>query len=179
MNGNDLLDSANHEADLVWSRYNAMVVADTIFIAAIAAITQNTCLAFAGSCVGILLTAIWWILTSAGWALSHAMLNAAGENPTTSVRVYHDWCNRVWRDCYADPIWWLAHMVIGLFYFVYGGLTVYFAGQLFGSTCWAVITIGVPALLLLSGMLYLSLVKFSVGLRVPPNPPLRPPAAGR
>ena len=118
MKDDDLLDFAGHEADIIWSRYNAMVVADTIFIAAIAAITENTCLAFAGSCVGIILTAIWWIVTSAGWSLSHAMLHAIGNEGKaagTPLGVYQAWCSRVWPGCYADPIWWLAHAVIGLF----------------------------------------------------------------
>ena len=165
MKDDDLLDFAGHEADIIWSRYNAMVVADTIFIAAIAAITENTCLAFAGSCVGIILTAIWWIVTSAGWSLSHAMLHAIGNEGKaagTPLGVYQAWCSRVWPGCYADPIWWLAHAVIGLFYLVYAALAVYFGGLLFGSPFLALITMGLAALILLCAMLYLSLVRFSV-----------------
>lgn len=183
MDNDDLLAFASHEADLIWSRYNAMVVADTIFIAAIAAITTNTGLAFAGSCVGIILTAIWWILTSAGWALSHAMLDAIGQGDTgtnkTPVRVYQDWRSRVWPRCYADPIWWLAHAVIGMFYLVYAALAVYFGRLLFGSTFCALTTIGLAALLLLCAMLHISRVRLSVGSGERPDPPIQPAGSAR
>lgn len=177
MDENELVGFASHEAELIWSRYNAMVVADTIFIAAIAAIAKDKSWAFGGACAGILLTAIWWLLTSAGWSLSHAMIYAIDGQPQGPIRVYQQWRNRVWR-YYADPIWWLAHAVIGLFYVVYATMAVYFAGKLFASVC-AMITTASAAVLLLLGIISATFRRFSVDQQGRSKQPTQPTGSAR
>ena len=53
-------------ADVIWSRYNAMVVADTVLIGFLGASKDEQQLLIPGAIAGLVLTAFWWLLTSYG-----------------------------------------------------------------------------------------------------------------
>ena len=59
-------------ADVVWSRYNAMVVADTVLFGFLTQEHVPCLVKIWGSVTGIAVTVCWWLLTSYGWSLLHA-----------------------------------------------------------------------------------------------------------
>lgn len=97
-------------ADLVWSRYNAMAVADTVLISFLGSSNTDPLL-IPGAIAGIVVTVLWWLLTSYGWSLLHA---------EGVPQKYVDWRSKFPFE--QDPIWWSAHAVIWFYYFAYGGL---------------------------------------------------------
>jgi hypothetical protein len=87
---------AEHEADLVWTRYYSLIVAHAILlgfvgqlISSSSASPGNTAsaqvgkpggtlwLALGGCIFGMLVTVLWSLITSYGWSLSHAWLRRA------------------------------------------------------------------------------------------------------
>jgi hypothetical protein len=142
-----------------------MIVGDTIFVAVIAQINNNQVLAFVGAWAGMILTSIWWLLTSAGWSLAHRMLWKLGSNATDPGGphyVYRKWCGEVWWPRFGDPIWFFAHLAIALFYVVYGAFAVYKAIGLLGSTLLVPLAVGLVALAGLIALWRCSTGKFSI-----------------
>lgn len=104
-------------ADLVWSRYNAMVVAATVLLGFIAQDEVPCLLKIYGAVMGVVATVLWWLLTSFGWSLLHA------EGVKQS---YTDWRSKFLLGKLQDPIWWSAHFMIWLFYLAYAKLLLFY-----------------------------------------------------
>ena len=68
-------DVGHPGAELVWSRYNAMIVASTVglgFLGQLASSQSDvkSYLAVAASLLGAAVCVLWWLITSYGWSLS-------------------------------------------------------------------------------------------------------------
>lgn len=112
--------AARHEANLVWSRYNAMVVAATVGVGLLGQVVDKPELAvlgLAGSVFGVVGTIFWWLITSFGWSLSHVLL------PTDTDYFWWRW---KYRGIPQDPIWLCAHGVIWLYYWGYVAFGVWY-----------------------------------------------------
>lgn len=128
--------------DIVWSRYNAMVVADTVLLGFLGSSNEEM-LFVPGAIAGIGITVFWWLLTSYGWSLLHA------EQPVTDR--YVAWRSEFFLGACQDPIWWFAHAVIWLFYFAYAGLLLFYLNRA-NAACaltGAVVTVVLSVFLLL------------------------------
>ena len=129
------------EAQLVWNRFNAMMVAHSIILGALGTKigdATNQIYVLIGSCIGILLTYLWWALTSLGWSLQQAWIkstNSSTSDPNTALQVYDSWkkqrLHHMWRH---DTIWWCAHAVIWVFLFIYLAIACFSATRMFCST---------------------------------------------
>lgn len=108
-------------ADVVWSRYNAMVVADTVLFGFLTQEHVPCLVKIWGSVTGIAVTVCWWLLTSYGWSLLHA------EKAVT--KKYKDWRGKSLLGKSQDPIWWCAHAVIWIFYSAYGALLLFYLNE--------------------------------------------------
>ena len=133
---NELREIAFVQGQLVWSRYNAMIVAHAVLIGFLgqAAVSDssapNTIVVF-GCVIGVLLALIWWRITSVGWSLMHAWLGAVPqeEGIVTPEMIYEKWANRFIFPRFQDSIWWCAHAVIAVFFVGYLLLFWYFAHE--------------------------------------------------
>ena len=119
---NEHLEIAMTQGQLVWSRYNAMIVAHAVLIGFLgqAAVSESSgpkTIAVLGCVVGFLLALVWWRITSVGWSLMHAWLWAVPpeEGPDTPVTIYERWTEKFIFRHFQDSIWWCAHGVIAIF----------------------------------------------------------------
>lgn len=136
-----LRDLAYIQAQLIWSRYNAMIVANAVligFIGQLALSSDRKPITPIVCGLGLFLTLIWWRITSVGWSLMHAWLEAIPKDNDDKIadtvklpeKVYKDWVKgKFWlnnESLCQDSIWWCAHGVIALFYLAYFGFYIYF-----------------------------------------------------
>jgi len=134
----ELLTAAAAEAALVWNRYNAMLVAHGIVLATIGSITFGGSpqygASLCGAFLGIVLAIPWCLVTSTGWSIEYALLDAVSidtkDDAQSPYAVYLKWgsSNRTFKS--QDAIWWSAHLVIVAFYLVYLALAVFAAFKL-------------------------------------------------
>ena len=149
------MDIDNQERDLVWSRYNALVVAATVSLGFLAQLdAANALLGFAISVLSLLVTLAWLLITSYGWNLLHELMepvktdktdktdNTEPDKPDVYLERYKAWLDRHWGNRSQDPIWWYSHAVIALFYvgfLLLGARFLYLWCCLAAIRCWAVL----------------------------------------
>lgn len=126
---NELREIAYIQAQLIWSRYNAMIVAHSILIGFLAASPPGSnAIAILGCIIGLLLALIWWRMTSVGWSFMHALLKRTPQDDTaTPEKIYDEWTKKFWFPRCQDSIWWGAHAVIAIFFAGYLVLFYHFA----------------------------------------------------
>ncbi|MFV1950857.1 MAG: hypothetical protein ACC630_02695 [Nitrospinota bacterium] len=127
-----LRELAKIEAQLVWNRYNAMVVTNAVLIGFLAQLVisenETKMIGILGCVFGLIIALIWWRITGVGWSLAHAYLNAIpndNNSDPTLEKVYENWTRKFLFHHYQDPIWWSAHGVIAMFYVAYLCLFIY------------------------------------------------------
>ena len=145
MNDKDrLLEFARSDAQLVWARFSAILVAQAVLLALLGVLLQSdtgpdrTSVTLAVAVGGILLTWLWWVLTSTGWSLSWWWLAKADVVPPPTP----DGAFASWRgepllrrlglfNPRSDPIWITSHLIIWLFLLGYGVLIGWHTSDLF------------------------------------------------
>ena len=139
MNPKDLADFAEREAQLVWSRYNCMVIANSILLGFIGQSTvqrdTKSLLGMIACLIGLVIALLWLFTTSYGWSLSSFWFRASkGDDDGKSdiYKVYEDWLNKVWAGKSQDPLWWFAHAVIIVFCIAYLGLAFFITSSIYG-----------------------------------------------
>jgi hypothetical protein len=136
--GANMLDFAKDEAQLVWRRYNNMLVANSILLGFIGQlilrgdITQK--IIPAGACIlGLVITLCWLFLTSYGWSLSHRWLLSAEDDCKKVAGVYKDWVKKYGENfrriqCGVLHIWsslsLVLLMLVFCILFIYGQLSL-------------------------------------------------------
>ena len=119
-----------NEAQLVWSRYNAMLTANSLIAVVLAAVLtkqdMSTCdlaILIAATVFGFILSLSWKRLTNHGWNLSHRWAEQARANwpydQDGPLETYYTWCDTEGGDRIRS---WGFH-VINLFllgYFLVG-----------------------------------------------------------
>lgn len=124
---NELADFATKEAQLVWNRYNCMLVANSIFLGFIgqSAIGRNTSSLGICACgIGLIIALAWLFLTSYAWSLSSYVFY---KSKTPQKDAYVNWKKRMWGNRRKDPMWFFAHLVILVFCLAYFFLTIRFS----------------------------------------------------
>ena len=165
-------DIANFNGNLVWTRYNAHLVANSIvlgFIGHLVApsptVDQSRVVPMVACLFGLTLTALWWRITSAGWSLMHSWLSVMPANERPPENGYEKWkkvCNVQGRQ---DSIWWGAHLVILIFYVAYVLLLIYFAideNGLLWPPLSVIVALSTVAVGLFGWLLWSSMRKFSL-----------------
>ena len=131
-NEEKLIKCADNEKNLVWTRFNALLVANAVWLSfvtlwAVSSNGKSSITPIQGliwSSAGLVLAYVWWLLTSYGWSLLHAYLDEIPNQIEHAV--YKRWRSRVWKNRVQDPIWWCTHIVIILFYWSYVLLIFFF-----------------------------------------------------
>lgn len=138
MSRGNLIDIASREAQLVWSRYNCMVIANSILLGFIGQLTvkrdTQSLLGVIACLVGLIIALLWLFTTSYGWSLSSSWFRASkgGDDGKSEIyKVYKNWLNKVWTGKSQDPLWWLVHSVIIIFCIAYLLLAFSFASSIY------------------------------------------------
>ena len=163
-----------YEGQLIWSRFNAMVVAHAVLIGFIsqAALSDagaevyditSKMVVVVGCVAGAQLALVWWRITSVGWSLQHAWLNKvkSDKNDVAPKEVYEKWTKRFLFSSYQDPIWWCAHAVIAIFFFAYLSLFLYFSNEA-NINKYLILAIFVAAIVLFALLLFSSLTTLNI-----------------
>ncbi len=118
----------SEEANLIWNRYNAMIVANSISMAVLTGALSNDISNRGGfliSFMGVIIVSLWWLITSFGWHLLHTHLGLNGSDSKT----YHKWRKQFSIVKKQDPIWWCAHLLIAVFYLAHCGFALHFLNE--------------------------------------------------
>lgn len=126
------IEFMKYEAELVWSRYNAMLTANSLIGIVLGALFTKEGLTrtdrkmiLLSSLFGVVLSILWYRLTKHGWDLSHLWMKEAGQNTLSGTRspmaVYDDW---VKKNNDVDRIRRCAQWVIVLFIVAYAAIAV-------------------------------------------------------
>lgn len=135
----NFIDALNAETQLVWARYNAMVVANSIILGFIGvsfiAVAQNFApkeLTFGLAFGGGLLDYLWLFMTSLGWSLSKRFL----QNTSGPIKdIYEKWYKEPWHQFLGcGAIWWCTHAIILLFLTGYIALAVWQSLEIWQKT---------------------------------------------
>ena len=152
---------ANNQLQLVWQRYNVMIVVHAILMGFIGQLAwswkdkTDLVLGISGCLIGLILVILWLIMTSAGWSISHAYVNASINQFT---EIYSKWKDNTIKIRGKDLIWWSAHAVIMVFYFAYLALGFYFGFKLaFGIKSLIAISI-VPLFMFIGIFIFCSMI---------------------
>jgi len=127
-------DIANFNGNLVWTRYEAFLVANSIVLGFIGQLVsdgaaESPVVRLVACVFGLLLTALWWWITSAGWSLMHSWLSVMPDDELPPENGYKNWKDKCRVQGNQDPIWWAAHLVIWIFYVAYVLLLFRFAND--------------------------------------------------
>jgi small-conductance mechanosensitive channel len=108
---------ARNETSLIWHRYSAMIVCNSVLLGFLASLFSAANPSFdiglLGSFFGLAAAILWWLMTSYGWLILHIMIDSACKE---LIPIYKKRRKRV---LIPRPTWCTAHALISLFYFAY------------------------------------------------------------
>jgi len=77
------VDLINSERETIWARHNALLVANSLIVGALAispaALWQNKWAALSLLGAGLLISAVWLLITAHGWAVPRQHMDMAGD----------------------------------------------------------------------------------------------------
>ena len=153
-----LLAMANTDTQLVWARYNAMLVAESILLAFVGLSLQAqhgkpSWLSLGAVIAAVILAWLWWLLTIAGWNASHWWYSMAGRpTPPSPTEGFSEWKALLFRQRLAgttkgDTIRHVALSIILLFLCGLGLLVAWHLWELW-SEGWPYVRLGTGFLVL-------------------------------
>ena len=120
------VDLINSERETIWARHNALLVANSLIVGAIAisptALWSHRWAALGLLGAGFLITIIWLLITIHGWLVLQRHVELASAFAMTHFR---HWANPFSQAAYRRSGMWihtLALMLIGVFVLIYLGL---------------------------------------------------------
>jgi hypothetical protein len=120
------VDLINSERETIWARHNALLVANSLIVGALAispsALWQNKSAALATLGAGLLISAAWFLITMQAWSAMRRHAELAGSFASASFAhlpnpFAETVCNRAQLRIYH-----LVLVVVGVFVLVYLGL---------------------------------------------------------
>jgi hypothetical protein len=120
------VDLINSERETIWARHNALLVANSLIVGALAispaALWQNKWAALSLLCAGLLISAVWLLITAHGWAVLRQHMDMAGSFAEEN---FPHWPNPFGKDAALRSGLWihgLALTMVCVFILIYLGL---------------------------------------------------------
>jgi hypothetical protein len=65
----------------------------------------------------LVLSLLWWAMTSLGWSLTHAWWKGIKDTSSQEDvdKIYNKWKEKICKKTFPDLIWWCSHLVIASF----------------------------------------------------------------
>ncbi len=120
------IDLINSERETIWARHNALLVANSLIIGALAisptALWQNKWAALAMIGAGLLISAAWLGITVEGWSAMKRHADLAAKFASTRFKHLPNALDETLCDPAQTNIHHLILLVIGVFVLMYFGL---------------------------------------------------------